>query len=54
MTTLTSDEVQRQIEDNRAAVERAQEQSRRIHETLAESERVRREVLPKLKRAGRL
>jgi hypothetical protein len=54
VSTTTPDGARRQIEDNRRAVERAEEVSRRIREALAESQRVRREVLPKLKRAGYL
>jgi hypothetical protein len=47
----TLDEIQRRVEEDRAAVQRAREESRRIAAALEESQRVRRDSLPKLKRA---
>jgi len=51
---MTPEEVRRQLEEDRVAVQEAQEESRRIEEALKESQRVRRESLPKLQRAGRV
>jgi hypothetical protein len=52
MTARPFDE--RQLEDDRAALARAQEQLRRIEKALRDSKRVRRDALPKLKRAGKI
>ena len=43
---------EQQIEEDRRALARARAELRRIDEALRESRRVRREALPKLKRAG--
>jgi hypothetical protein len=50
--TLTPEDRQR-IEENRAAIRRAEEQSRSIQATLAEAQRVRNTVVPRLLRAVR-
>jgi hypothetical protein len=50
----TADDARRRLEDDRAAVRRAREESRRIAEALQRSQRVTQEVLPKLKRSGQL
>lgn len=52
MTKEAKAEVERQLRENQKAVQRAQEESRRIHEALKESRRVRRDAMPKLKKAG--
>ena len=54
MTESARKEVERQIDENRAAIQKAEQESRRIHEVLKESQRVRRDVLPKLKKAGQV
>jgi hypothetical protein len=54
MTTTPEEFFRRQIEEDRAAVQRAKEKSRRITKTLEQSHRVRQTVLPKLRRAGQL
>jgi hypothetical protein len=51
---MTREEMQRQVEEDRAAVQRAQEESRRIDATLKQSRRVRRDSLPKLRRLGQV
>lgn len=50
----TRQEIDRQLREHQEARRRAQEESRRIAETLKESERVRRDALPKLKKAGQV
>lgn len=50
----TGDEARRELEDDRAAVRRAREESRRIAAALRESRRVTRDALPKLKAAGQI
>jgi hypothetical protein len=52
MTTQPADR-REQLDADREALERAREESRRIERTLRESKRVRRDVLPKLQKAGR-
>ncbi len=47
----TRDELRRHLAEDGLAVERAEEQSRRIAATLAKSARVRRDALPRLRRA---
>ena len=54
MTTTPDEFLRRQIEEDRAAVKRAREESRRIAKALEQSRRVRRTVLPKLRRAGQV
>lgn len=51
MTTQSADR-RKQLEADREALERARDESRRIEQTLRESRRVRRDVLPKLQKAG--
>jgi hypothetical protein len=48
----TADDARRELEEDRAAVRRAQEESRRIAAALQQSQRVTREALPRLKAAG--
>ena len=43
---------QKLVSENRVAIEKAQATSKRLSATLQEYERVRREVLPRLRRAG--
>jgi hypothetical protein len=50
--TTTPEQILRHIEEDRAAVQRAKEESRRIAETIEQSRRVRRTVIPKLRKAG--
>ena len=52
--TTNPEEILRRMEEDRAAVQRAREESRRIAETLKQSRRVRRAVMPKLRRAGQV
>ncbi len=52
--TTTGDDARRQLEQDRAAVLAAKDESRRIAAALANSKRVTRDVLPKLKRAGQV
>ena len=50
----TREEIDRQLRAQEEVLRRAREESRRIAETLKESERVRRDALPKLKKAGQI
>lgn len=43
---------QKLVSENRAAIEKAQATSQQLSATLKEYDRVRREVLPRLRRAG--
>ncbi len=52
--TSSPEEQRRLAEEDRAAIERARQESQRIEKTLAKSRRVTREVLPKLRKAGLL
>lgn len=51
---MSRDEIQRQLDEDHAAVQRAQDESRRITATLERSQRIRSESLPRLRKAGRL
>lgn len=50
--TERRDAKQELLSENRAAIEKAQVTSQRLGATLKEYERVQREVLPRLRRAG--
>jgi hypothetical protein len=50
----TAEDARRRLEDDRAAVRRARDESRRIAQVLQRSQRVSQEVLPKLRRAGQV
>lgn len=55
MKTVTREEraaVEKQLRENQEAIERAMAQSRRIRRVLRDSQRVEREAIPKLKKAG--
>lgn len=51
---MTEAEAQRLHEENAAAIQAADAERERIRQTLAESRRVRRTAIPKLRRAGLL
>jgi ferric-dicitrate binding protein FerR (iron transport regulator) len=49
---MTSAEADRLSAETRAAIERAEEQSRRNRQAIEEADRVLREVVPRLRRKG--
>lgn len=54
MTRTQYDERLRQIQEDEAALDDADDELRRIQQTIRTSQRVRRDALPKLKKAGRV